>query len=111
MIAIIDNGNCYSDHAIWFVDVGDEDPKLVARMIACDPYYYRAHALASAPSFEWYAGEPAKLSDKLPGLWGMDAEDLEDADSDALAALLRLRGDICNRALVLEVLAARGVHT
>jgi hypothetical protein len=52
MIVIIDNGQSYSDHAIYFTDIGDADPEraapLLLRLSAPE-----GNVLGTATSVEW----------------------------------------------------------
>lgn len=94
MIAIIDNGRRGNGHDFWFVDVGDEDPRVIGRIASFAPTYRGAHAMASAPSFEWYTSEVADIDDFINNIIDLigdaTADELKRENLEALQTLLRL---------------------
>jgi len=98
VIAIIDNGRQYSDHELWFVDVGDEDPRQIGQMMACVPTYRGAHVIASAPTFEWYTSEAIALEDVIDNIIDrLSASTVNDLKRENLAALETLLRLVANK--------------
>lgn len=96
MIAIIDNGERWSGHAIWFVEVesGDEAREFLRVVAALKPYWEDAKILATAATVTWWRGSSVTIDAWIASeAWGLiepDEEDFPRYDGLSLAWLERI---------------------
>lgn len=93
MIAVIDNGAGYSNHAIWFIEVdsGDEARLFLAAIIAVR-YWEDAKILATTESITWWHGGALTVDAFLRSIaWELvDPEELPRFDALPLPWLERI---------------------
>lgn len=76
MIYVWDNGECYSDHTIYFVDGGDYPDHFVRLVLGTES----GHLVLTAPQVTWWKGEAMTLAEWF-NTWNIRAGELANADS------------------------------
>lgn len=81
MILIMNNGGCYSDRRIYFIDCDGMDPDEVSRLVALTCTNYgdqKPFEIARADSLDWR--NPSSMSKPEDAIDELDEEDVEAAD-------------------------------
>ena len=96
MILVWDNGRCYSDHAVYFIDCGQWEPEIVERvLIACDTSRMdKGQVVAVIADATWRDPKAVDtLVDRIDP-WRLMDDTFWNNDADRLAALRSIPKDV-----------------